>query len=1347
MSQPNQHFLSGLNYQTLGSLGEITSVAIRDNAALLEQIIDRQEKQKAKKEGDLLSFDEIDRLYNAGITDDEKKAWVWYKRSLGYPMKGWGKYFLKSKSNQSDTFSEVITTIEDTVVKDNRWEDITTVPKGTILGKPTKYKQEYRGIVWWVFVAEDGAKRFVDESKVKASKSVVQTDQSDINTLVKKFCLFYSDGQYLPYPIYAYGNMYDRTLQLNRDADYIISTFGQSVYDVHKAVIDQSKPRMLSVQNSDPRERPRILAISDFARGKMKNDNFKITELREETGVDIKGLTKAKIDDLKYKRSREAEAYKSYWAKRQTEDGSYPYSLNGAFRIWLGSLDKSDISEVSASEIITYYLDAANYSKDLSEGQVDTLQKYCPLEGERLFAKFLHEALTFSDQQKLDFLWNRLYNAYSSIPYHKVPVGFVCSAYFKSSLLEIAPAQREAIAFMEIAGSGIVAYDVGVGKTMSAIVTLANALYSQKAKRALVVVPNPTYKKWKKEIEGGEDPETGEIINGVLSYTGVKIYDWYNIGSTLVKNQGSTIYINGHNSDKMVDANSITMVTYEGLAKMGYSDKLMGNLFGSLVNILEQTEDNKKSLRDLEKRNQKYRAMLGKGNKGTICDIDTLGFDYIVIDEAHNFKNIFESVPADEDGNKRFKIESATSDRATKAFFLCNYIQRTYGSNVCLLTATPFTNSPLEIFSMMSLVGYDSMKKMGIYNLQQFMQMFVQQSYEFVNSYDGTIKQAPVVKSYNNRLILQRLLYNHITYKTGEEVGVKRPIKINLPKVNELKDGKVIRLPQKEQILTYLRPTATQQMYQASIEALAKRGGREALANIGKALGKNLDNALSPYLVSGAPEDSADFINASPKIQYVMECIDSVKKWHEARGEQCSGQVIYMNRGKEYFPYIKDYLHKYIKFKKGVKFDGKTFDEVEIISSGISQERKEAIKNAFLANVVKVIIGTATIREGIDLQKHGTCLYLCTIDWNPTDIKQVEGRIYRQGNSYGYVRVVIPLLQDSMDVFVFQKLEEKTARINDIWYKSDRGNVLDQESLDPEEIKFALFSDVQELARIKMDTKAKELNRRFENISANLKILEEFNMTLKAFQNTKTYLIGDTIEKSEVVFKEFLRVYDPEVSRNYNFREMSVEARKTFKESVQKHIDDLAVLQQQPQYDNKELLKKADKSLTIYQKINGEGGYYYRWNNTISSYRELLSKVKKTEKTVLEPKGYSINDDITQIADDYKEDLKVIKREAEYLMSDEGRAEVTKEVKEAKERFAVTGKNPEEQAKGFQSLNYLLAYKAGQTVENYTPFRGNLLPMSPVVKVNTDNKKAKRKRKIEIEAEALILILKLKTKK
>jgi hypothetical protein len=56
-----------------------------------------------------------------------------------------------------------------------------------------------------------------------------------------------------------------------------------------------------------------------------------------------------------------------------------------------------------------------------------------------------------------------------------------------------------------------------------------------------------------------------------------------------------------------------------------------------------------------------------------------------------------------------------------------------------------------------------------------------------------------------------------------------------------------------------------------------------------------------------------------------------------------------------------------------------------------------------------------------------------------------------------------------MDVFVFQKLEEKTGRINDIWFKAGRGNVLDVESLDPQEVKLALITDVGRITALYFD--------------------------------------------------------------------------------------------------------------------------------------------------------------------------------------------------------------------------------------------------------------------------------------
>jgi len=205
---------------------------------------------------------------------------------------------------------------------------------------------------------------------------------------------------------------------------------------------------------------------------------------------------------------------------------------------------------------------------------------------------------------------------------------------------------------------------------------------------------------------------------------------------------------------------------------------------------------------------------------------------------------------------------------------------------------------------------------------------------------------------------------------------------------------------------------------------------------------------------------------------------------------------------------------------------------------------------------------------------------------------------------------------------------------------------------------------------------------------------------------------------------------------------MSAEARKTFKEMLQKHVDDLNVFFQQTNYEDREIIKKADKCFTLYRKIWGESGAYYSWNNLLSTYRELFGKVKKTEKTVLQPKGFSMDDNLIPIIEEYRQELKEVKREAEYLVSTEGQTELYNEVKEAKERFAVTGKNPEDQAKGFASLNNLLAYRAGQNTSNYTPFRGILLPSgNPDPQPQKPNDaKAKRIKILKLKAKALLLL-------
>ena len=80
----------------LGALPTDISKLISKNKAAINKTLKRADKLNGlgklpKKAKSLLSASEVIKRYNAGISKDEIKAWVWYRRSIGVPMTGWQK--------------------------------------------------------------------------------------------------------------------------------------------------------------------------------------------------------------------------------------------------------------------------------------------------------------------------------------------------------------------------------------------------------------------------------------------------------------------------------------------------------------------------------------------------------------------------------------------------------------------------------------------------------------------------------------------------------------------------------------------------------------------------------------------------------------------------------------------------------------------------------------------------------------------------------------------------------------------------------------------------------------------------------------------------------------------------------------------------------------------------------------------------------------------------------------------------------------------------------------------------------------------------------------------------------
>ncbi|NJL73930.1 MAG: DEAD/DEAH box helicase [Saprospiraceae bacterium] len=280
---------------------------------------------------------------------------------------------------------------------------------------------------------------------------------------------------------------------------------------------------------------------------------------------------------------------------------------------------------------------------------------------------------------------------------------------------------------------------------------------------------------------------------------------------------------------KEIPEKTVTICTYQGFARFGFSEETSQMIFNELVEILTQGQDltNKKGDLDPKKHGawqQKIKKIIGQSKENARVDFDEFGFDYIVIDEAHNMKKIFTSVAnekSEDESKSRYKLQSGqASALGLKAFCVTHYVQnKNKGRNVCLLTATPFTNSPLEIYSMLSLTNHRVIEDYGFKGLKEFFDYFIRTEYGFVvNAKNQPVKKEEVV-GFVNLQSLRNLIYSVIDYKTGEESNVLRPCKITLP----IKDTSVICKESAQQvelpmIETIVKPTEQQMKYFLAIE-------------------------------------------------------------------------------------------------------------------------------------------------------------------------------------------------------------------------------------------------------------------------------------------------------------------------------------------------------------------------------------------------------------------------------------------------------------------------------------------------------------------------------------------------
>jgi hypothetical protein len=1052
-------------------------------------------------------------------------------------------------------------------------------------------RDDKRAFLIWL---QNKAKKQLKGEFYKKYGTQYPTPENEVVELLQKGKLFLDlsapqGERFQPKVIYQSGNIWAKWNSITDvNKDELIARIGKKLYTNHvktlREVYTDVLDKRLRVKGGSKDMRLVMLPISELAK-KIKIDGY-ISPVSKKfkskipiyhsfkNNEVILDVTRTKGNPSSFVRVDKVTLLEAFvkWCQ-EAKEGEYSAKLG----------IKWSKTTKNVNDLISRYLFVKNNpykaegvkGEEKWEKQKDDARKV----GTRLFAQFLSDGIQKFSQDKIETRWNTTYNSYKEPNLDQVPIGFRYKKFLGGTLFELRQFNIRAIKYYLTRGSVGLAYGVGIGKTFCAVFVMKQALDLGLVRRPLVIVPNQVYTQFAQEIYKGLGDKfnpmyvTDSTEKQNLTKYNVRTFRdkkgrYRSIGGRLnmIYNGGGQYNAKGNNA-----VNGINICTYEALPKMRFENK---NLVDELNDIIKQkwleeglktslmARSSFKNVEILLRELERNRDSLFNENRDLqdeiIINSNRTDYDMVVVDEAHNFNALFSSVKSaviDDSSSETIKREKnpyssiketegsgEPSSRAKKLFWLSQYIQRKSSiKNTILLSATPFTNSPVQIYSMMAFLDSDMLRDANIEIIKDFFDIFAKIEYAVDFKTDLSLVNRNKLVGWTNIIALQKLIYRVFdkTSREDEDNSVNRPNKIVLPLKKKMINGKVYELSKNNEVSTTLNLSPLQDELWTNIKLYAQ-GGADGIPYEEIANKENLNEStlvkarkqpkedgeiviinpsdvsenkksvrdakeircllwgrqlcLNPYLFqwSGfkSKPSAKEFIEQSPKLKYTMDCIKSVKDYHNKKGSEISGQVIYMNSGVGTYPILRQYLVEEIGFdineigiisgkgnfaglkkfkdKKEIadRFMGIRFDE----ATGKDVEYSESER-------VKVLIGSQAIKEGINLQRYGSVLYNVYLDFNPTDQVQVEGRIWRQKNRYDNVRIVVPLMSDCIDIFMFQKLQDKTERINQIWTRSGNVNELDTIAFDPAELKYELVNDVNTLALLEKS----DLNEKYDS--------------------------------------------------------------------------------------------------------------------------------------------------------------------------------------------------------------------------------------------------------------------------
>jgi SNF2 family DNA or RNA helicase/predicted RNA methylase len=591
-------------------------------------------------------------------------------------------------------------------------------------------------------------------------------------------------------------------------------------------------------------------------------------------------------------------------------------------------------------------------------------------------------------------------------------------------------------------GKGIVAADVGLGKTVRGLMLARMAKITGQAKCPALTVPKSVLANWVSEANrwfpGSRIMVIGETYSTDKDGELKGVTD-----SPDVRNRKLHELTQNDYDFVLFSAPAFEDIDINPIMKEEYAQR---DFFDQRAAALKNAGDKKRN-----KIREAYNQALANRDIGKRTDaiyFDDLPIDMLIIDEGHAYKNLFKAKNRYGESPK-FLGGQGESQRAMDMHFKSMHIlEKSGGKNMYMLTATPTKNSPLEVYSMLSYIAPEAFERIGIRNSEEFLDRFCVFDTDTIYTLSGGFEPDTLVTTgFKNLDELREIMSRYIDRKTAEDVGLVLPTRDDKMHFLEMSD-------MQRSVYNGLR---------AELAESQKDGDATGDAHIFSIMNRMrlaaLDlELLDPHLYKG---------QKSPKYEELAKNVKAM--WEGEKGSQ----VIFA-----------DAVDAHEKIRDSLIALGIPKHKIAIVNAEVAKTsmQRQNIAEGFNNGKYDFVIGnTDVMGEGMNLQKRTTDIHHLDIPWNAAIMQQRNGRGLRQGNINESMRIHTYLSRGTFDGYRWQSMNAKKDWQDLLWHGGDKVENLNKEGgpVSKDEMMIMLAED-PEAARVAMSENKAAVTERYD---------------------------------------------------------------------------------------------------------------------------------------------------------------------------------------------------------------------------------------------------------------------------